>query len=1087
MKIPLPPNEEDRLAALYQYNILDTTPEQVFDDLTLLAAHLFDTPIAAITLINTNCHWFKSKVGLTDTEAERVVLFCSQTILNPEGILIVPDALTDERFAPNPLVTSDPEIRFYAGAPLVTEEGYALGALCIVDHKPRKLTTDQLAVLQVLRRAVMAEIQLRHRTELLTLAQAVLQEAKDELEIEVQERLAELRYSNKQLQLEFTEWQQVEEQVRRNTARAEALARIAARLNAQLDLEAVLKTVSEEVARALNVPAAAVRLYDEQREALYYASAFGLGSDYTKYTQPSPRALYDQLFGQHNPFIIAPDVQVIANVPNIALYTALNIRTVVSVSMEREQQWIGVLSIFTFGEVRHFSKDELALLKGLADQAAQALANARLFAAVERRANEFEVLYKTAHDLATQQDLATLLEIIIDRAINLVTAAGGVIYLYDTQQNDLEIAIEKSFPIPLGTRIRLGEGMAGRVAQTRQPLIIDNYSTWSLRLPYLERTPLTATIGVPILFGGELIGVLATFELETRTRQFTEADAHLLTLFAGQAASIMHDARLLQTVQQERTLLAQRVAERTAELSAANAELARTARAKDEFLASMSHELRTPLNAILGLTEALQEQTRGPLNERQLNSLKTIEESGRHLLALINDILDLSKIEADKLELQLDLVAVEALCEASLQFIKQTALKKNIEILFKLDNSLTVIRADARRLKQILVNLLSNAVKFTPQRGQVGLEVTVEPERETIHFTVWDTGVGIAPEYLSQLFKPFMQIDSSLSRQYEGTGLGLALVYRLAELHRGSVSVTSTPERGSQFMVSLPWDSSLESSTKPEPVAVILDTSMFQKILVIEDSPVEVEHLTRYLNELNIQVVVYPQGKGVVPKVVELQPDIILLDLLLSGVSGWVVLKQLKDDPRTKDIPVIIISVVDEQSQGLALGAAGYLVKPISRQQLQYMLGRAAYLQAETQQALAVSLEVEGKVASPLILLAEDNEATIETLADYLEDKGYRLVIARNGFEAIERAQEEGPALILMDIQMPKLDGLEAIRYIRADAHLKHIPIIALTALAMAGDQERCLAAGADDYMSKPVSLKNLVSLIKAHLEPVKG
>jgi signal transduction histidine kinase/DNA-binding response OmpR family regulator len=685
--------------------------------------------------------------------------FCSYALLEPDEVFIVQDTLSDNRFVNNPLVTDDPEIRFYAGVPLVTEDGYALGTLCVIDRKPRELSAEQLAALQALRRAVMAEIQLRHHVELLTQtlterdqAQTELQKVKAELETKIEERTAELQAINEQLQLELTE-------------------------------------------------------------------------------------------------------------------------------RERAEQ------------------------------------------------------------------------------------------------------------------------------------------------------------------------ILA----------------------------------------EERTLLAQRVAERTAELSAANAELARTARAKDEFLASMSHELRTPLNAILGLTEALQEQTRGPLNERQLNSLKTIEESGRHLLALINDILDLSKIEADKLELQLDLVTVETLCEASLQFIKQTALKKNIKILFNLDHSLAVIRADARRLKQILVNLLSNAVKFTPERGQVGLEVTVEPERETIHFTVWDTGVGIAPEHLSWLFKPFMQIDSTLSRQYEGTGLGLALVYRLTELHRGSVSVTSTPERGSRFTVSLPWDSSLESSRKPEPVAVILDTSMFQKILVIEDSPVEVEHLTRYLNELNIQVVVYPQAKGAGAKVIELQPDIILLDLLLSGVSGWDILKQLKDDPRTKDIPVIIISVVDEQSQGLALGAAGYLVKPISRKQLQYMLGRVAYLQAETHQASVVSPEAEEKAASPLILLAEDNETTIETLADYLEDKGYRLVIARNGLEAIERAQEECPALILMDIQMPKMDGLEAIRYIRADAQLNHIPIIALTALAMSGDQERCLAAGADVYMSKPVSLKNLVSLIESHLEPVKG
>ncbi|MBI1878896.1 MAG: PAS domain-containing sensor histidine kinase, partial [Chloroflexi bacterium] len=308
---------------------------------------------------------------------------------------------------------------------------------------------------------------------------------------------------------------------------------------------------------------------------------------------------------------------------------------------------------------------------------------------------------------------------------------------------------------------------------------------------------------------------------------------------------------------EERALLAQRVTERTAELSAANAELARVARAKDEFLASMSHELRTPLNAILGLTEALQEQTRGPLNERQLKSLRTIEESGRHLLALINDILDLSKIEAGKLELQLDRVSLEAVCQASLQFIKEAAAKKKIDVSFTLDTGEATMRADTRRLKQILVNLLSNAVKFTPVGGQVGLVVTGETERQVITFCIWDTGIGIAPEDLPRLFKPFVQVDSSLSRQHEGTGLGLALVTRLVELHGGSLTVESEPSQGSRFIVSLPWQESFEITQKLEPAETLLDNFSFRRVLVIEDSAMVIEQITRYLQEFNIQTVAH--------------------------------------------------------------------------------------------------------------------------------------------------------------------------------------------------------------------------------------
>jgi PAS domain S-box-containing protein len=415
-----------------------------------------------------------------------------------------------------------------------------------------------------------------------------------------------------------------------------------------------------------------------------------------------------------------------------------------------------------------------------------------------------------------------------------------------------------------------------------------------------------------------------------------------------------------QALAEERALLAQRISERTAELSAANAELAGVARAKDEFLASMSHELRTPLNAILGLTESLQEQTRGPLNERQLKSLRTIEESGRHLLALINDILDLSKIEAGKLELQLDLVPIEPVCQACLQFIKEAATKKNIGVSFILENREATMRADMRRLKQILVNLLSNAVKFTPEGGQVGLTVTCDAERQVITLCVWDSGIGIAPEDLPRLFKPFVQVDSSLSRQHEGTGLGLALVTRLTDLHGGSLTVESEPDQGSSFMVSLPWQDSSDFAQKSEPVEALSNISNLRRVTA------------------------------------------------------------------------------------------------------------------------------KSEADRPLILLAEDNEANIQLMVEYLTDEGYRIAVARNGEEAVDRARDECPALILMDVQMPHIDGLEATRRLRADPQLAGTPIIAVTALAMPDDRERCLAAGASDYLSKPVSLKNLARTIAAYLEPTQ-
>ena len=426
---------------------------------------------------------------------------------------------------------------------------------------------------------------------------------------------------------------------------------------------------------------------------------------------------------------------------------------------------------------------------------------------------------------------------------------------------------------------------------------------------------------------------------------------------------------------EERALLAQRVTERTADLSAANAELGRAARLKDEFLASMSHELRTPLHAILGMSEALLEQVHGPLNERQAKYLATVSASGRHLLELINDILDLSKIGAGKLELFIASVAIVPVCRASLQLVKEAAYQKEIHLSSRVDAALHSLPADERRLKQILVNLLSNAVKFTPEHGSVGIEVAGDTERQTVRFTVADTGIGIAQDDLAKLFQPFVQLDSSLARNYGGTGLGLALVYRMTELHGGSVSVESELGKGSRFTVSLPWPVVLGPASPTDTQAI----------------PGTEFHAS-------------DTGKHLAP-----------------------------------------------QSGGISGGTQG-----------------EADIRA---------------LHNTLILLAEDNEANITTLADYLQAKGCRLLIARNGREAVAHALAQRPNLVLMDIQMPVLDGLEAIRQLRANPNMHAVPIIALTALAMPGDREHCLAAGADEYMSKPFAIRELLTTMAALLQ----
>ncbi len=446
----------------------------------------------------------------------------------------------------------------------------------------------------------------------------------------------------------------------------------------------------------------------------------------------------------------------------------------------------------------------------------------------------------------------------------------------------------------------------------------------------------------------------------------------------------------------ERQTLARRVEERTADLSIANAELARAARLKDEFLASMSHELRTPLTGVLGLSEALQKNVYGELTPRQMHALKSIEESGRHLLSLINDILDLSKIEAGKVELEIRPVSLAGVCNESMLFIRQSAQKKSLKVSTSFASDVSQILADERRLKQILVNLLSNAVKFTPEGGSIGLEMCGHASDHCVEFTVWDTGIGIAEEDMPRLFKPFVQLDSSLSRAYNGTGLGLSLVLRMTELHGGSIAVTSEPGKGSRFSVYLPWNP--EDEMLPVTGEENLDDG--ERLQEVVQAYLKAERQRQDSRPRLSQ----PEQPAA------LQPD----DSLASFQGGSL-------PPATGGLP----------------GSRG------------------------------------------VVLLAEDNELTLNTISDFLKSCGFQVSAARNGQEALERAHELQPAVILMDIQMPVLDGLEATRRLRQAQDTQHTPVIALTALAMPGDRQRCLDAGANAYLSKPVNLESLVELIQ--------
>ena len=468
------------------------------------------------------------------------------------------------------------------------------------------------------------------------------------------------------------------------------------------------------------------------------------------------------------------------------------------------------------------------------------------------------------------------------------------------------------------------------------------------------------------------------------------------------------------------------------------------------------------------------------MNEKQISSLRSIEESGRHLLELINDILDLSKVEAGKLELELAPTPVEAVCQASLRMIKQNAHKKRLRINTSYDSRVNVFIADERRVKQVLVNLLSNAVKFTPEGGEVGLEVEGDEDAQAVKITVWDTGIGIAASHLEQLFRPFVQLDSRLSREYAGTGLGLSLVLRMMELHGGSVAVKSEVGKGSRFTVSFPWQSVDTGADQLSDTDLIENPpymAPWHSVVIVEDSLSTQAKLKRYFDQGGVTVHLFGEGQEALNFILEQPPDLVVLDIFLPDRSGLELITAIRGSANTRQVPILVVSTLDDQAQALSEGADYCLVKPFTRPQMHMAL-----------QAVAAKrngfVRHDTAVTNPLILLAEDHEANINTFSSYLIAKGFDLILARNGLEAVARAETDKPDLILMDIQMPQMNGLEAIVKIRQheDTAVSQIPIVAVTALAMPGDREACLEAGANGYLSKPVSLKRLADTIQSQL-----
>jgi len=537
--------------------------------------------------------------------------------------------------------------------------------------------------------------------------------------------------------------------------------------------------------------------------------------------------------------------------------------------------------------------------------------------------------------------------------------------------------------------------------------------------------------------------------------------------YTGRIYGLLASGFVLMALLLENGKLHARLAEAHDLLAEKSEQLAQASRLKSEFLANMSHELRTPLNAVIGFSEVLKDGLVGELATEQHEYVSDIYMSGQHLLALINDILDLSKIEAGQMSVELDPTAAATLFEHSLSIVREKAARRRLHLGLDVPPELGTLLIDPRKTKQIIYNLLSNAVKFSREGGTVTLgarrvgwddvqgwtsnAATVvrgplpgRHETGYLQIVVEDNGIGIAPDDAPRLFRMFSQLDSSLAKEAEGTGLGLALVDRLAQLHGGGVAVSSTPGQGSRFIVWLPWREA-DGGTGPMLQGLRQRPASAGRplALVIEDNDHAAELIRVQLQPEGFEIVRAATARQALDAMATRVPAVIILDLLLPDMDGWELLALLKlPDSASAHIPVVIVSIVADARRGFSLGASAVLQKPVSREELLGALDDAG---------------ISGARPVSVVLIVDDDPKAVELLATYLRGPNYRVLRAHGGKEGIETARRERPDLIVLDLMMPEVSGFDVVEMLKDSPETAAIPVVVATAKTLSAQDKATL------------------------------
>jgi signal transduction histidine kinase/DNA-binding response OmpR family regulator len=769
--------------------------------------------------------------------------------------------------------------------------------------------------------------------------------------------------------------------------------------------------------------------------------------------------------------------------------------------------------------------------------------------------------------LQGERDLATVSNLIMSELAPLVNAQYGVFYVTKREEDETRLELVASYgaerPDELKQEFHLREGLIGQAAADRRPILLEDVPPDFIRIGSGLGSATPANVNIlPALFEDEVKAVieLASFSEFNETHQsFLNQLMESVGIVLNTIAATMRTEGLLaqsQLLTQELQARQTELTRKQEELHATNEELqekaqllenekkqveaknleiemarraleekaeqlALTSKYKSEFLANMSHELRTPLNSLLILSKLLSDNTQGNLNEKQVEFARTINSAGSDLLNLINDILDLSKVESGTVTIDVGAMPMDSLKLHMERTFRQLAADKSLDFNVEFDPKLPdAIRTDEKRLQQIVLNLLSNAFKFT-SKGSVTLGARCVTEgwskdhpvlrdtKRAIEITVRDTGIGIPQEKQKLIFEAFQQADGTTSRKYGGTGLGLSISREIARLIGGELQVRSTPGEGSTFTLYVPlevaqvsgaiggstarYDNSgaMVPSALPTGFEVNDDRDDLGKdpfVLIVEDDPAFATILLDLAHEAGLKGVVSTAGAGTLAMTRKLQPSAITLDLGLADIDGFVLLDLLKHDPETNGIPIHVISGVDRSRSAIGLGAFGVTEKPADRTELLRVftsLRDAADEQKPRRRKKSALAEAPAtrpmpELAGAKVLIVDDDIRNIFSLTSVLESHSVEVLHAERGKDGVLiLEQTPGVDVALIDIMMPDMDGYETMKRIRERPELADLPLIAVTAKAMKGDRQKCLDAGASDYIAKPVDIELLLALLR--------